>query len=148
MIPSLIFLCILVGCAQESDKRFDSPEATFHTYRQALEEGDLDLLWSCYSQSYHDQQVRATWRRQWRETAAEKGKALRRREINREQIINEQIAYLLFDASTLENQRQSPFFYFIHEKEGWKITTHLDSTFHRELEAAIERGEFKLPDQL
>ncbi len=148
MIPSLVIFCLLVGCAEKDDRRFDSPAATFHTYQQALEEGDLDLLWSCYSTSYRNQQVRATWRRQWRENAAEKGKALRRREISREQIINEQIAYLLFDATTLEDQRQSPFFYFIHEKEGWKITTHLDSTFHRELETAIERGEFKLPDQL
>jgi hypothetical protein len=53
---------------------------------------------------------------------------------------------LLFDTSTLGDKRASPFFYFIHEPDGWKITSHLDSTFHQELEQAIERGEYKLPD--
>ena len=92
------------------------------------------------------QQVRASWRRQWREMPSEKTTALLRREISREEVINDQIAYLLFDPTTLENERQSPFVYFIRENGGWKITTHLDSTFHQALQRAIEMGEYKLPE--
>jgi membrane peptidoglycan carboxypeptidase len=77
---------------------------------------------------------------------SEKTRALLRREITKEEVINDQIAYLLFDPTTLENERQSPFFYFIREEGGWKITTHLDSTFHQALEKAIETGDYKLPE--
>ena len=59
--------------------------------------------------------------------------------------INQRIGYLLFDPTTLNSPQASPFFYFIREPEGWKLTTHLDSLFHRELEQAIAKGEFKLP---
>ena len=77
---------------------------------------------------------------------SEKITALLRREISEEEIINDQIAYLLFDPTPLESERQSPFFYFIRENKEWKITTHLDSTFHQALERAIEQGEYKLPE--
>lgn len=49
-----------------------------------------------------------------------------------------------FDPSTVE-AGHAPFFYFLHEADGWKITTHLDSLFRLELEGAIDRGEFHLP---
>ncbi len=143
----LFALATFTGCSEPGDRRFDTPAATFQTHRQAVEQGDLDLLWETYSLSYRDQQVRATWRRQWREMAPEKKQALQQREIAREEIINDEIAYLLFDPTTLEDERQSPFYYFIHEDAGWKITTHLDSSFHQALEKAIEKGEYKLPER-
>ncbi|MGY8822765.1 MAG: hypothetical protein ACKVJG_02335 [Candidatus Latescibacterota bacterium] len=143
----LFALSTFTGCSDQDTQRFDTPAATFNTHRQAIEQGDLDLLWETYSLSYRNQQVRATWRRQWQETAPEKIKTLRQREIAREEIINDEIAYLLFDPTTLENERQSPFYYFIREENGWKITTHLDSSFHHALEKAIEQGEYKLPER-
>jgi hypothetical protein len=72
-------------------------------------------------------------------------KSIQRREINAERTINARIGYLLFDATTLDSPQQSPFFYFLREKSGWKITSHLDTVFHRELEESITRGEFTLP---
>ena len=114
-------------------------------YRR-LRFGTLAELSMLDLRTYRDQQVRASWRRQWREMPSEKTTALLRREISKEEVINDQIAYLLFDPTTLENERQSPFFYFIRENGGWKITTHLDSTFHQALERAIEQGEYKLPE--
>jgi len=144
---AFFILCVFTSCSDQGNQHFDTPAATFHTHRQAVEQGDLDLIWETYSLSYRNQQVRATWRRQWREIAPEKIKALQRREITREEIINDEIAYLLFDPTTLEDDRQSPFYYFIHEKDGWKITTHLDSSFHQALEKAIELGEYKLPER-
>ena len=136
---------ILLSCSSQ-DGQFETPYDTFRAHQQAIKEGDLDLLWKTYSQAYRDQQVRANWRRQWREMPSEKTTALLRREISKEEVINDQIAYLLFDPTTLENERQSPFSYFIRENGRWKITTHLDSTFHQALERAIEQGEYKLPE--
>lgn len=136
---------LLLSCGSQ-DEQFETPYDTFRAHQEAIKEGDLDLLWKTYSLAYRDQQVRASWRRQWREMPNEKTTALLRREISEEEIINDQIAYLLFDPTTLESERQSPFFYFIRESEGWKITTHLDSTFHQALERAIEQGEYKLPE--
>ena len=141
----LCALSALVGCHRE-DPAFASPAATFKTYKNALAAGDMDLLWSCLSASYRASAYgddRAALTREW-EKDPRPLKAALRREIAGEQLINERIGYLLFDATTLAPQ-VSPFFYFIREPEGWKITTHLDSLFHRELEQAIARGEFKLP---
>ena len=143
----LFALCAIIGCSDQVDRRFDTPAATFQTHRQAAEHGDLDLLWETYSLFFRNKQVRATWKRQWREMTAEKIKGLQHREIAREEIINDEIAYLLFDPTTLEDERQSTFYYFIREDAGWKITTHLDSSFHQALEKAIEKGEYKLPER-
>ncbi len=140
-----LFLCLYWGCDAQNE-RFDTPYATFSAHQQAIEKSDLDLLWDTYSLAYRNQQVRATWRRQWREMPPEKTRALLRREITKEEVINDQIAYLLLDPTTLESERQSPFFYFIRESDGWKITTHLDSSFHQALERAIEKGDYKLPE--
>jgi hypothetical protein len=141
----VVVFSALLGCNAQNGG-YETPYATFRAHQQAIEEGDLDLLWSTYSLAFRDQQVRATWRRYWREMPSEKTRALLRREITKEEVINDQIAYLLFDPTTLENERQSPFFYFIREEGGWKITTHLDSTFHQALEKAIETGDYKLPE--
>jgi len=136
------------GCSK-TDLRFASPAATFKTYQKALATRDLDLLWSCYSDTYKASLApdRDAWIRAWEQKSDAQIAAELRREIAEEQTINDRIGYLLFDATTLESKQASPFFYFMRDQGSWKITTHLDSVFHRELERAINRGEFKLPDR-
>lgn len=136
----------IVACSSE-DPAFSTPAATFKTYKHAIATGDLDLLWSCLSTSYQSSVYkgdRAALAREWKEHPEQLQSALRR-EIAQEKPINGRIGYLLFDPTTLNSPQASPFFYFIREAEGWKLTTHLDSLFHRELEQAIAKGEFKLP---
>ena len=147
---SMLYVILIAfgGCGDKEigEQRFADPASTFRTYKQALEQGDYDLLWECYSLSQKGDEERQAWLERWRQRPSAEIKARLRHEISQEQIINERIGYLLFDASTLSDKRASPFFYFIREGDGWKITSHLDSTFHHELEQAIERGEYKLPD--
>ena len=146
-----LFLClalfILHGCASEdADQRFAHPAQTFQTYKYALENSDFDLLWECFDSSQMEGEDRQGFVERWRQKTPAEIKAQLRREIAEERIINDRIGYLLFDSSTLGDERASPFFYFLHDSSGWKITSHLDSTFHQELEQAIERGEYKLPE--
>lgn len=136
----------IAGCRGENPA-FATPAATFKTYKQAIAAGDLDLLWSCLSASYRASVYnddRATLAKEWKEHPEQLQSTLRR-EITQEKSINGRIGYLLFDPTTLNSPQASPFFYFIREPEGWKLTTHLDSLFHHELEQAIAKGEFKLP---
>lgn len=145
------FLClalfIFYGCHSEDiDQRFSHPAQTFQTYKYAIENNDFDLLWECFDSSQMEGEDRQDFVEQWRQKTPAEIKGHLRREIAEERIINERIGYLLFDSSTLGDERSSPFFYFLRDSSGWKITSHLDSTFHQELEQAIERGEFKLPD--
>lgn len=144
----LIPLTILPGCGNKTDLRFASPVATFRTYQQALIDRDWELLWDCHSNTYKTSVATESqdWIDAWKQKGEQQVKAERRREIAGEEIINDRIGYLLFDATTLPSKQTSPFFYFVRDPEGWKITTHLDSLFHQELERAIARGEFKLPD--
>jgi hypothetical protein len=148
ILPLVAGVLLSPGCGK-ADPRFVSPAATFKTYKQALAERDMQLLWSCYSQNYKTIAAPdySTWINQWEQKTPSQLKAEQDREITDEHLINDKIAYLLFDATTLESRQTSPFFYFIHDADGWKITSHLDSTFQRELEQAIEHGEFKLPDR-
>ena len=144
-----LFLCLalLYGCASEdTDQRFAHPAQTFQTYKSALENRDFDLLWECFNASQQEGEDRQDFIERWQQKTPAEIKAQLRREIAEERIINERIGYLLFDSSTLDDERTSPFFYFLRDSDGWKITSHLDSTFHQELEQAIERGEFKLPN--
>lgn len=148
MIPQL-FLCLVLlhGCNnEEGDQRFAHPAQTFQTYKYALENSDFDLLWKCFNASQMENEDRQSFLERWQQKTPAEIKAHLRREIAQERIINDRIGYLLFDSSTLDDERTSPFFYFLRDSSGWKITSHLDSTFHRELEQAIERGEYKLPD--
>ena len=143
-----LFFCLvlLYGCNSEDiDQRFSYPVQTFQTYKYALENRDFDLLWECFNSSQRGED-RQGFIERWQQKTPAEIKAQLRREIAEERIINERIGYLLFDSSTLGDERTSPFFYFLHDPSGWKITSHLDSTFHQELEQAIERGEYKLPD--
>jgi hypothetical protein len=142
----LSLLSVSICCSGE-DPAFSTPAATFKTYKRAVAAGDLDLLWSCLSANYRTsvyQDDRAALAREWKEHPEQLRSALRR-EITQEKPINARIGYLLFDPTTLNSPQASPFFYFIRETEGWKITTHLDSLFHSELEQAIAKGEFNLP---
>ena len=144
-----LFLCLalFLGCTSEDiDQRFSHPAQTFQTYKDALENSDFDLLWECFSSSQMEGEDRQGFVERWQQKTPAEIKAQLRREIAEERIINERIGYLLFDSSTLGDERTSPFFYFLRDSSGWKITSHLDSTFHQELEQAIERGEYKLPD--
>jgi len=147
VLTGLVLALICSGCGREN-RRFSSPSATFDTYCQALESRDFELLWSCYSETYRAQLPvdYPAWSQAWRQKTDPQLKAELRREIAAEETINDRIGFLLFDATTLESRQTSPFFYFIREADGWKITSHLDSLFHQELERAIERGEFVLPD--
>ena len=143
----LLCLALVLGCNSEDiDQRFSHPAQTFQTYKYALEDRDFDLLWECFNSSQREGEDRQDFVERWRQKTPAEIKAQLRREIAEERIINERIGYLLFDSSTLGDERASPFFYFIRDSSGWKITSHLDSTFHQELEQAIERGEYKLPD--
>ena len=142
----LISLAGIAGCHGENPA-FSTPAATFKTYKKAIGGGDLDLLWACLSTSYRAsiyKDDRAALAKAWKENPEQLQSTLRR-EIAQEKSINGRIGYLLFDPTTLNSPQASPFFYFIREDEGWKLTTHLDSLFHHELEQAIAKGEFKLP---
>jgi len=147
-----LLLCaffLIAGCEKEADLRFAAPALTFKTHQEALAAKNLELLWSCYSSSYKANSYNndyTTWSREWQQKEEAWIKAELRREIVEERIINDRISYLLFDTSTLYSPQTSPFSYFVRESEGWKMTTHLDSVFHRELEQAISKGEFKLPN--
>lgn len=147
--PFLLFLylALLHGCNSEDiDQRFSHPAQTFQTYKYALENRDFDLLWECFNSSQVGEEDRQSFVERWRQKTPAEVKTYLRREIAEERIINERIGYLLFDSSTIGDERTSPFFYFLRDSSGWKITSHLDSTFHQELEQAIERGEYQLPD--
>lgn len=143
----LLCLALVLGCnSGDIDQRFSHPAQTFQTYKYALENRDFDLLWECFNSSQREGEDRRGFVERWQQKTPAEIKAHLRREIAEERIINERIGYLLFDSSTLDDERASPFFYFLRDPSGWKITSHLDSTFHQELEQAIERGEYKLPD--
>ena len=147
MLWVLIAVAALHACSRQ-DARFAEPAATFATYVEAIRQGDMEAVWECYSQGYRQHHYGgdiSAWEAEWRTQERQLKRVEVRREISEEQIINAQIGYLLFDPTTLPSQNSSPFFYFIREKQGWKITSHLDSTFHQALERAIAQGEFRLP---
>lgn len=144
---AVVFLWVVaVGC-DRTDPRFTTPAQTYATYLEALSGEDAGTAWDCFSQGFRELEYGGSFER-WRELLARDPRGLarqaRRREITDERIINDRLAFVQFDPGTV-SQREGPFFYFLHEPEGWKITTHLDSLFRQELEAAIERGEFQLP---
>jgi len=144
VIPLVALL--LCSCAEE-DLRFTSPAATFATYREALTGGDVQTSWLCLSTGYRHLEYNDDTGR-WTSHVSLNGGALsrdvNRLDISQEMEINDRLGFLQFEPSTV-GSGQSPFFYFLREPGGWKITSHLDSLFRVELETAIERGEFTLP---
>ncbi len=134
------------GC-DEVDLEFGTPASTYKTYVKRVLADDPHGVWECFAGSYRASQYGGnyeTWKSEWRRTESDLKRAARRREIVEERPIGDRIGFLRFDASTLPSEVSPHFFYFIRDPDGWKVTTYLDSTFHGELEAAIERGEFEL----
>ena len=126
---------------------FTSPAVTYGTYVQAVLDGDADGVWECFSASYRASEYggeRSAWQVKWQSSRDELVDQARRRQIADERIISERIGYVLVDASTLTSPQQSPFYYFLREPDGWKMTSFTDSTFHAELENSIERGKFEI----
>lgn len=146
IVAGLSVAALLLGCGSD-DARFSTPAATFTTYREALNDGDPVATWACLSTGYRQIEFEGDVNR-WAQHLLQAGATLRREvsrlEINQETEINQRLGFLQFDPTTVASGR-GPFYYFLRESDGWKITTHLDSTFRVELETAIERGEFTLP---
>ncbi len=143
----LALLLVYAACADD-DPRYASPLATYDTYVRGVLAKDTLAVWDCFSGSLRKREYGAdyvNWQNRWDAEIAELTRAARRREIAEEGPINDRIAFLRFDPTTLASSRVTPFFYFIHDSDGWKITSYLDSTFHEELERAIAEGEFTLP---
>jgi hypothetical protein len=123
-----------------------SPGVTYKTYVEAVAAEDVATVWQCFSLSYRGAEYAgdmSRWKEEWEKSRGDLQDRATELQIADEHLINDRIAYLLFDSSTVRS-RESPFYYFIRDDNGWKITTYLDSTFHGELEDAIERGEFSL----
>ena len=142
------------GCGDSpDDRRYSSPAATYKTYRDAVGNNDAVAAWNCLAASYRKADFEGdlqSWKDNWPEQRRTLEKDLARREIVEEREINKRIAYLLFDVDTGRTESPtSPYFYFLREDDpgnkGWKITSYLDSTFHQELERAIESGEYSVP---
>lgn len=143
----LLALLVYAACADD-DPRYASPLATYETYVQGVLAQDTLAVWDCLSHSMRESEYGSdyvNWQKQWTVEVVELTRAARRRQIAEEGSINDRIAFLRFDPTTLASSRVTPFFYFIHDSDGWKITSYLDSTFHTELERAIAEGEFTIP---
>lgn len=143
----LLALLVFAACADD-DPRYASPLATYETYVQGVLAQDTLAVWDCLSHSMRESEYSSdyvNWQKQWTAEVVELTRAARRRQIAEEGSINDRIAFLRFDPTTLASSRVTPFFYFIHDSDGWKITSYLDSTFHTELERAIAEGEFTIP---
>ena len=144
----VVLLVCGFGCAGNDDPRYASPLATYATYLQGVLSQDTLAVWECFSLSFRKSEYDsdyAKWQAQWPIQANELTLAAKRRQIAEEGPINDRIAFVRFDVTTLASSRVTPFFYFIHDADGWKITSYLDSTFHAELERAIDEGTFTLP---
>ena len=98
-----------------------NPARTFQTYKSALENRDFDLLWECFNASQLEGEDRQDFIERWRQKTPAEIKAQLRREIAEERIINDRIGYLLFDSSTLDDERTSPFFYFLRDSVVGKL---------------------------
>lgn len=140
-------LALLLICCSSDELRFSSPAATFQIYREALAASDAETAWLCLSTGYRQLEFGGDgnrWAAHLRVGGVTLSREVQRLEINQEVEINDHLAFLQFDPTTVAPAR-GPFYYFLREPDGWKITTHLDSLFRVELEGAIERGEFTLP---
>ena len=144
----LAVILILGGCDEPAPHKFSSPGNSYATYVERLLASDAAGVWSCFSEAYRESRFgsrREGWEAEFRQKGGELQKQARRREIVEERTIGDRIGFVRFDPTTLAGAKSSQFFYFILERGGWKVTSYLDSTFHAELESAIERGEFDLP---
>ena len=143
---TLVLALLWLGCAEE-DRRFAAPANTFKTYRSALASGDSETAWLCLSDTYQRLEYNddvESWKVFLQGDGVSQAAEISRLEIGTETEINDRLAFLQFEPSTVSPGR-TPFYYFLQEADGWKITSHLDSMFRVELETAIEKGEFQLP---
>ncbi|MEE2658556.1 MAG: hypothetical protein VX733_08635 [Candidatus Latescibacterota bacterium] len=149
MIRTFLIAALLLGaCSNETRTSYLSPANTYQHYQRALHADDALTTWECFSASYRDQEYGgdfATWEAEWSKSRQHRLDDANRRQIVEEKELSSSLGYLLFDINTLSSDKESPFIYFLRDPEGWKMTSHLDSVFHRELEIAIQRGDFRLP---
>lgn len=139
-----------MACGPIEDPRFASPAQTWQTYARALAAGDVEASWACFSSSYREREYGGDirlWRAEVEGMTGNAKRAEKRCEIVEERVISQRLAYLLFDGGTLGPGRSSPFVYMLRDEGEWKMTSHLDMVFHRELERAIETGEYRLPER-
>lgn len=141
---------LLTNCNDlPEDIKYASPASTYKTYRRAIDANEANSAWDCLAVTYQSSSFGGElkqWKEQWPQKQLALQDDLSGREIIEEREINNRIAYLLFDISGTKRERSTPpYFYFLREKNGWKITSYLDSTFHQELERAIEKGEYSVP---
>ena len=147
VIPTALLWGILASCGEVGPIEYASPGNTYETYVNRLLADDTAGIWQCYSEPFRLAKYQADFKAfeaEHQQTATQLKHQARRREIIEERIIGDRIGFVRFDATTLPDPRTSHFFYFILETDGWKVTSYLDSTFHAELEQAIERGDFDL----
>ena len=147
VIPTALLWGILASCGEVGPVEYASPGNTYETYVKRLLADDTAGIWQCYSEPFRLAKYQAdfkTFEAELQQTSTKLKHEARRREIIEERIIGDRIGFVRFDATTLPDSRTSHFFYFILETGGWKVTSYLDSTFHSELERAIERGDFDL----
>lgn len=143
------YLSLTVCDRPTNDPRFATPATTYRIYQQAVAGNDIEVAWDCLADSYRETRFEGDlkqWRERWSEHRILLQRDLDGREIIEEREINARIAYLLFDIDeSLGSKPTPPYYYFLHQREGWRITSYLDSTFHQELEQAIENGEYSVP---
>lgn len=148
--PLLLVAGLLNNCGDVPENiKYASPASTYKTYRRAIDSNEANSAWDCLAVTYQRSSFGGElmqWKEQWPKKQLALQHDLSRREIIEEREINDRIAYLLFDTKLTKKERPTPpYFYFLREKNGWKITSYLDSTFHQELERAIEKGEYSVP---
>lgn len=146
--PALVALALAWAACSSSDPQHSTPALTWKTYVRAVTDGDAQASWACFSPSYQSHQFGGDptqWAAELERMGADTKRANKRCAIVEERILTKRLAYLLFDADTLPPDRRSPFVYFLRDRGDWRMTSHVDTVFHRELERAIARGEYRLP---
>lgn len=138
---------VVAGLAACGGADYDTPASTLRTYQDAIRAGNAPGGWACFSRGYQAQTPGgyAEWQKDWSQRPAAARDLEAGRRIALEKVINQRVAFILLQTENLPPRPGGPFVYFVREAEGWKMTSHMDTTFHHELEAAIARGEFRLP---
>ncbi len=147
LILSILLSGTFAGCGEVAPVEYASPSNTYETYVKRLLADDTAGIWQCYSEPFRLATYGADFEAfeiEFQQAATRLKHEARRREIIEERTIGDRIGFVRFDATTLPDPQTSHFFYFILDADGWKVTSYLDSTFHSELEQAIERGDFDL----
>jgi hypothetical protein len=137
---------LLWGCS-DGGQPYQSPAETYRTYTQAVDDDQPERVWACFSSGYREHSWDNDldkWLEEWPAQRPGRLHAVDSLQILQERIINHTLGFLQFDETTVPSG-ESPFFYFYHDPDGWKVTSHLDPLFRRALEKAVEEGEYPLP---